>query len=125
MSHNQGRELEPRIIREFEELEVKLSTFHDELSNLSKKSPDGSLNKFKLTFLNDTLVRVNSILGELYRPFSDFESFSDEDLPSNSDVVLMLSHYLKSMERYRSNHSTGDIVTMWCVKGGIDAEESN
>lgn len=116
------RQLEPEVIREFEQLEVQLKTFYDELSILSKKTPDGPLNKFKLKFVNDTLKKVNAILADTHRPFSDFELFSDADLPSSSDAVLMLSHYLKSMEQFQNDHSHWmragmSSVRYWCKKG--------
>ncbi len=122
------RQLDTEVIREFEQLEVQLKTFYDELSILSKKTPDGPLNKFKLKFVNDTLKKANAILGDTHRPFPDFELFSDADLPSSSDAVLMLSHYLKSMERFQTDHShwvRGSMgsVRHWCKKGDPLPEE--
>jgi hypothetical protein len=120
------KQLDPAVIREFEQLEVQLNTFYEELSILSKKTPDGPLNKFKLKFVNDTLNKANVILGDTHRPFPDFELFSDADLPSSSDAVLMLSHYLKSMDRYRTDHSNRNSIgsLVWCVRGDeIPAED--
>jgi hypothetical protein len=118
------RQLDPAVIREFEQLKVQLNTFYDELSILSKKTPDGPLNKFKLKFVNDTLKKANVILGDTHRPFPDFELFSDEDLPSSSDAVLMLSHYLKSMDRFHNDHSNGSAGgRIWCRKGDPLPEE--
>jgi hypothetical protein len=114
------RELDPVVIRDFEQLKVQLKTFYDELSLLSKKAPDGKLNKFKLKFLNDTLKKINAILGATHRPFPDFEVFADDELPSNSDAVLILSHYLKCLTQFFTDHS--DKVGMdrkWCVKGAV------
>lgn len=99
------KQLDPSVIRDFEQLEVQLKTFYDELSILSKKTPDGPLNRFKLQFVNDTLKKANAILGASHRPFPEFDLFSDADLPSSSDAVLMLSHYLKSMTRFKNDHS--------------------
>ena len=122
------KQLDPAVIREFGLLEEQLKTFYEELSVLSKKTPNGPLNKFKLKFVNDTLRRTNAILGDSHRPFPDFELFSDEDLPSSSDAVLMLSHYLKSMERFRNDHShwTGTGIhgySAWVKKGDPLPEE--
>src|SRR5437867_4099331 len=75
------RQLDEAVIREFEQVAMQLKTFYDELSILSKKAPNGPLNKFKLRFLNDTLQKANVILGKLHRPFSDFEVFSEDELP--------------------------------------------
>ena len=117
------RELEPAVIRDFEQLRVQLKTFYDELSILSKKAPDGKLNKFKLKFLNDTLKNINAILGATHRPFPDFEVFADDELPSNSDAVLILSHYLKSLTQFFTDHSEKvGIDRHWCVKGAVALE---
>lgn len=117
------KQLDPHVIRDFSQLETQLTTFYDELGILSKKAPNGPLNKFKLKFVNDTLKKVNVILGDGHRPFPDFDLFPESDMPSNSDAVLMLSHYLKSMDRIRDEHThqkssrayTG--TRYWCIKG--------
>ena len=75
---------------EFEKLEQQLHSFLDEMSALSSKKPDGPVNKFKLKFLNATLGSINKIIAD-YRPFPDFEQFDVDSLPSNSDVVVILS----------------------------------
>jgi len=99
------RRLTPATIRGFEMLRTQVKTFYDEISILSKKAPDGPLNKFKLKFLNDVLVKVTTILGEQFRPFPDFESFVDSELPSASDAALILSHYLDSMSKFHGHHT--------------------
>lgn len=116
------KQLDHAVIRDFSQLEVQMKTFYEELSILSKKSPDGPLNRFKLKLVNDTLKRVNAIIGDTHRPFPDFELFSESDLPSSSDAVLMLSHYLKSMMRFEVDHSywgKGAYSNQhyWCIKG--------
>ena len=39
-------------------------------------------------------------------PFPSFEGFDEDDIPSASDVVFMLSQYLRSMERFRYDNTT-------------------
>ena len=111
--------LDPAKVEHFETIRGQLKCFYEEISTLSKKAPDGKMNKFKLKFVNDTLKKTNAILGDTHRPFPDFELFSDEDLPSNSDAVLMLSHYLKTMKRFCNDHSRGTSngAPIWCKKG--------
>jgi len=113
------RQLDPTVIRDFEQLQPQLQTFYEELSILSKKTPDGPLNRFKLKLVNDTLKKANAILGDTYRPYPDFELFSDEALPTSSDAVLMISHYLKGMDRFLNDHSkrTSAGGKRWCKKG--------
>ena len=43
--------------------------------------------------------KANELLGE-DKPYEDFESFSDEELPTNSDVLMMLSLYLDRLVNY-------------------------
>lgn len=117
--------LEPSTIQEFARLKVQLKTFYDEISVLSKKTPDGPVNKFKLRFLNDTLKKATVLLGEIHRPFPDFETFDEADVPTSSDVVLMLSHYRKSMEHFKADHTfqdEDDDKWYWHTKGDEDLE---
>ena len=127
LEEEEKRCLEPATIREFQQLEVKLKTFYDQFSILSKKTPDGPLNKFKLGLLNDTLKKTNAILGATHRPFPDFEVFAVDELPSTSDAVLMLSHYRKSMNQFHTDHSERDSIggRNWCAKGVQDDEDED
>ncbi len=77
---------------------------HIEISILSKKSQNDVLNTFKLKLVNQVLSQSNQVLGKDYRPFSDFEKFKEEDIPSNSDVALVLSQYLNCMESFREKN---------------------
>jgi hypothetical protein len=92
-------------IDDFEGMESQLETLHEEIGVLSKKSPDGAVNKFKLRFINTALRKANDFLSPHYRPFDDFDTFSEDDLPSNSDVVLMLAHYLRSTDKFRQDNT--------------------
>jgi len=92
-------------VQQFLKLQPQLQSAYDEISLLSKKKPTDSLNSFKLKFINSILSRANSILGDVYMPFPDeFESFDEDDMPNNSDVVFILSHYLTSLEKLRCDN---------------------
>lgn len=89
----------------FLKLQPQLKSAYDEIALLSKKSPTESLNKFKLKFINSILTRANEVLQEKYKPFpGDFELFIEDDMPNNSDVVFILSHYLTSLEKLRCDN---------------------
>lgn len=90
-------------VDEFEKLSGQLQGIYEELSVLSKKSPNDAVNKFKLKFINQLLRGSNEFLGEKYRPFDDFSEFDSDDVPQNSDVVFMLSQYLQSFEKLRAD----------------------
>lgn len=61
--------------------------------DLSKKQPDSPINKFKLRFVNEILAAANGFLPKADRPLPGFELFSEDDLPTCSDVVTVLSQY--------------------------------
>ncbi|WP_334160342.1 hypothetical protein [Achromobacter insolitus] len=88
----------------FEKLAGQVLGLYEEMSILSKKSPNDAVNKFKLKFINHQLSESNELLAERYRPFDDFEIFSEDDVPQNSDVVFILSQYLQCMEKLRGDH---------------------
>jgi hypothetical protein len=104
-------------IAEFEKLEQQLHSFLADVSELSKKRPSDPLNKFKLKFINTTLSRLNGIL-KADRPFADFDEFDVDDLPSNSDVVLLLSQYAAAVHRFRVENTTDEgHDSSWIVRG--------
>lgn len=88
----------------FEKLVGQVRGVYDELSILSKKSPNDAVNTFKLNFVNTILAACNDLLGALYRPFADFEQFDKDQLPQNSDVVFILAQYLEAFEKLRSDN---------------------
>lgn len=59
---------------------------------LSDKKPNDQLNSFKLELVNSAIEEINNLLqGEL--PITGFEQFDADVLPTNSDVLLVLSLY--------------------------------
>ena len=82
-------------VETFLKLQPQLKSAYDEISLLSKKKPTDSLNTFKLKFINSILLKANGILDDKYKPFpEDFSLFNEDDMPNNSDVIFILSHYL-------------------------------
>jgi len=108
-------------IKQFEKVLGQMEAFHNEIGTLSKKSQNDALNKFKLNLVNQVLIEANKILGAAYKPFPNFESFDPDQLPSNSDVVLVIAQYLECMENLRMDniHSkveytlAGKDITYW------------
>lgn len=39
-----------------------------------------------------------------HRPFEDFEKFNIDDVPSTSDVAMVVAQYIEEAERYRSDN---------------------
>ena len=75
----------------------------DEMKELSKKKPDGTLNKVKVTLINRVLSDLNSFLAE--EPEAKYlETLDDETLPQNSDAVLIMVQYGAALRAFRSRH---------------------
>ena len=90
----------------FEKVHAQLEGLHSEISALSKKSQNDALNKFKLKFVNQILTEANIVLGDSYKPFADFDIFNDEEIPTTSDVAMMLTQYLSCFEKLRTDNVT-------------------
>ena len=88
----------------FEKLVGQVQSTYDEISVLSKKSPNDALSEFKLKFVNLLLQESNQLLGDRYRPFEDFREFDEDSLPFNSDVVFIMSQYLQCFEKFRADN---------------------
>lgn len=80
-----------------------LSAMFREFQDLSKKKPDGALNKRKVEIVNRLLRDVLQLVeGEASRGYLDL---LDEDvMPQNSDVVLILGQAKAAMEAYKEKY---------------------
>ena len=96
-------------IDEFKKILNQLEGLHEEISTLSRKSYTDALNNFKLKLVNQVLKRTNELLGKDYKPFDDFTEFIEDDLPTNSDVTLVLSQYINCMESLREENISSKI----------------
>ena len=83
----------------FRKIQGQLKALHEEVSTLSKKKPDDGVNLFKLKYINQVLTEANAILDDNYIPLAGFSTFDEESLPTNSDVVLILSQYIECFDR--------------------------
>ncbi len=106
-------------VQDFERLEQQLHAMLTEMGELSKKKANDGINKFKLKLINALLDHLNTIL-ESHKPFQDFDKFDENDLPTNSDVVIMLSQYTAAMFLVRSeNTAWSGQKWVWLVKGKV------
>ncbi|MEH1856477.1 MAG: hypothetical protein V7L21_00360 [Nostoc sp.] len=100
-------------VDKFEKLSGQLQSIYEELSVLSKKSPNDAVNKFKLKFINQLLNDSNGFIEEKYRPFKGFSEFDTDDVPYNSDVVFILSQYLQCFEKMRADNVKEQLKNAW------------
>lgn len=91
-------------VEALEKLIGQLHGLHGEIAILAKKSPSDGLNKFKLGLLNKVIETANDVLGPSYLPYQGFEGFDLDEVPSTSDVTLVLAQYMEEAERYRADN---------------------
>ena len=84
----------------------QLQGLHEEIGTLSKRKPDDAVNIFKLRFINQILGEANQALDPEHLPLNGFTSFDEDTVPTNSDVVLILSQYLKCFDRQWQDERT-------------------
>ena len=114
-------------VESFLKLQPQFKSAYAEISLLSKKKPNDQLNKFKLKFINNMLSQANELLGKKYKPFPDeFDLFDEDDMPSNSDIVFMLSNYIECLEKLRcDNINYTKYKWYWVIDGKISDLETD
>lgn len=100
-------------------LMIQLKELLKDFVELSKKKPNDHVNKFKLRLVNQVLETANGIIDERNKPFSDFSLFDENELPSNSDVVLILTQYSACLNKFRDENITVDesYDKYWVING--------
>lgn len=96
--------MDQNSIDKFEKTQAQLEGLHEEIGLLSKKKPNDGINKFKLKSVNSVLKEANALLGKKYKPFADFGLFEQDNVPTNSDVMMILAQYLNCMEKLRADN---------------------
>ena len=113
-------------IAKLEKLIGQLQGLHSEISVLSKKSPNDAVNPFKVKLINKVLTAGNEILVDSYKPFADFDLFELEDVPSNSDVTLIVAQYVEAAESFRSaNIKHNGVHWAYTIDGNITDFRTN
>jgi hypothetical protein len=102
----------------FETLSAQLKALYDEMQTLVKKSPNDVVNKFKLHLINTVLKTANGFLAETQRPIPYFSEFDEDAVPSNSDVLIVLSQYLGCLEKIRADNIAMSMGKWYWVIGG-------
>ena len=86
-----------------DDLTPLLKAMFREFQELSKKKPDGVLNKRKVEIVNRLLRDIREILEE--ESTSTYLDLLDEDdMPQNSDVVLILGQTVAAMASFREKY---------------------
>lgn len=101
-----------RLLKLRPQIDEALKSFDD----LSKKKPNDLVNLFKLRFINSLLNEANDILTDERHPDASFRIFNEDELPSNSDVVMMISQYSTAMKRFYNDSA---ILIFGRLKGWV------
>ena len=107
-------------VQTLEKIMGQLEGLHKEISALARKSPNDALNKFKLKFVNNALSSANNFLGKPYKPLDGFDTFDEDDLPTNSDITFVLSAYLEEIERKRADNIINKYGWKYSLSDGED-----
>ena len=100
-------------IEKFQRILPQLQAFHSEFEGLTKKAANSPLNSFKLRIVNQAIASANEVLGAELLPIGGFSQFDDTELPSNSDVSMVLAQYLEAVEILRARNIKSDPIGRW------------
>jgi hypothetical protein len=106
-------------VQDYEMLNPILDSLYDEVKELSKKKQDGVLNKFKVAMINKVLSQIKELLKN--ESTTQFLELLDEDqLPTNSDAVLVMTQFNSSLEQFKNRYCIYDDLSSeweWQIKG--------
>lgn len=105
-------------VNQFLMLRELVTGLYEEMKDLTKKSSKETLNKFKIKSLNRVLKPLRELLKD--QPTAMFlDLLEDDSLPTNSDVVIVLSQYLSAMKKYEERYyrvTPGTYTKRWNTK---------
>lgn len=103
MSEHQHGYVTSKQVSDYVIMTPLLNSLYSEFQELSKKKSQEVLNEKKVKLVNRLLTPILEILkDEPTRPFLDL--LDDEDLPQNSDVILMLGQFQAAMKSFQLRH---------------------
>jgi uncharacterized membrane protein YheB (UPF0754 family) len=96
-----------KIIEDYKLLKSMLYAQKKEFDLLSKKKADGQLNPMKIKMANRVLEPLKELLK--YEESNKFlDTLNEEELPTNSDVVLIISQYETAINKFESRYYLKD-----------------
>lgn len=103
MTEENGWLLTEKNIEDYELLKDMLHSQKEEFDLLSKKKADGQLNPMKIKMVNRVLEPLKELfLHEASHKFLD--TLDQDEIPTNSDVVLIISQYESAIDNFRSRY---------------------
>lgn len=104
-------------VNQFELLNPLINGIYKEFQDLSKKKPEAAINTYKVKVINRVLEPIKDLLAN-EEVFHFLDILDEDDLPTNSDVILILNQYLKALKmfynKYYLNSPEGRYT--WAIK---------
>ena len=124
MSKNKSWLPTEKNIEDYSLLKDMLHAQRQEFDLLSKKKSDGQLNKMKIKMVNRVIEPLNELLkNESSHKFLDI--INENDMSTNSDVVLIISQYERALLNFKNKYylidkdyrdKYGDAQARWNIK---------
>jgi len=107
-------------IAKFQYLSPMLDSALSEMREFAKKKQDGIVSAMKIRIMNRLLTDIKEILAhEESRNYLDV--LSEEQLPQNSDAVIILGQYRAALDSFeKRHHHTVDYKRTWITKEWIE-----
>jgi len=94
-----------------------------EMREFSKKKQDGIVSGTKIKILNRLLTDIKDVVKQ-EESAAYLDALSEEELPQNSDAVLILGQYRAALDSFESrNTRTINYKKTWITKEWIEANE--
>ena len=94
-------------IEDYKLLKDMLHSQKKEFDLLSKKKADGQLNPMKIKMVNRVLEPLKELFShEDSHKFLD--TLNEDEMPTYSDVVLIISQYETAIREFKSKYHVGD-----------------
>jgi hypothetical protein len=113
-------------VEKFKYLSPMLDSALQEMREFAKKKQDGIVSTAKIKILNRLLIELKRVLAR-EESAGYLDSLSEEQLPQNSDAVLILGQYRAALDSFKEKYCRWDGGThIWFtrehIEGDMDAE---
>jgi|SRR3989337_1095466 len=103
MAHERGVTTTAKKVELYEVTMPLLEALYKQFKELSKKKPEAAVSVGKIKVLNRLLSRCREVL-DAERSIEYLDLFEEDDVPQNSDVILMLSQFAAAMKGFHGKY---------------------
>jgi hypothetical protein len=107
-------------VDKFKFLSPMLDSALSEMREFAKKKQDGIVSKTKIKILNRLLTDIKNVVRH-EESAGYLDLLSEEELPQNSDAVLVLGQYRAALDSFETRNRTSDYTRTWMTKEWIEA----